>query len=80
MWGVNVAFGVLATVTAVWISMWVGIHISLGIAALLYGLLTIPAVKLWDRGAARPERATALQRLSAVGSEAPLRTHASTSR
>lgn len=49
MWGINGAFGVLSSVTAVWISMWVGIDTSLEIAALLYLALSLPATALWDR-------------------------------
>ena len=49
MWGVNGAFGVLASVTAIWISMWVGIDTSLTVALVLYLLLAIPASALWDR-------------------------------
>jgi len=50
MWGINGAFGVLSTVTAVWISMWVGIDTSLAIAAVLYLALALPASALWGRG------------------------------
>jgi len=51
MWGVNGACGVLASVSAVWISMWVGIHANLFVAAILYALLAIPASVLWAGGA-----------------------------
>ena len=50
MWGVNGASSVLATVSAVWISMWSGIHASLFIATGLYALLAVPAIGLWSRG------------------------------
>jgi len=50
MWGINGAFGVLSTVSAVWISMWVGIDVSLAIAAGLYLALAVPASALWARG------------------------------
>ena len=50
MWGVNGASSVLAAVTAVWISMWSGIHASLFIATGLYAVLSIPAIGLWSRG------------------------------
>jgi SAM-dependent methyltransferase len=50
MWGINGAFGVLSSVTAVWISMWIGIDTSLAIAAGLYLALSLPATALWDRG------------------------------
>ena len=49
MWGMNGAFGVLASVTAIWISMWVGIDTSLTVALVLYLLLAIPASALWER-------------------------------
>jgi SAM-dependent methyltransferase len=49
MWGINGAFGVLSSVTAVWISMWIGIDTSLAIAAALYLALSVPATALWDR-------------------------------
>ena len=51
MWGVNGACGVLASVTAVGISMWWGIHASLYAAAVAYGLLVIPARALGRAGA-----------------------------
>jgi hypothetical protein len=51
MWGVNGAFGVLASVSAVGISMWSSIHTSLFVAATAYALLAIPAIVLWGRGA-----------------------------
>ena len=50
MWGVNGAAGVLATVTAVAVSMWSGISTSLYVATLAYALLTLPALVLWRRG------------------------------
>jgi hypothetical protein len=50
MWGVNGAFGVLSSVSAIWISMWVGIDASLSLAIALYLLLLIPATALWQRG------------------------------
>jgi len=43
MWGVNGAAGVLASIVAVAISMWLGIHVNLAAAALLYMLLPLPA-------------------------------------
>jgi hypothetical protein len=51
MWGVNGAFGVLASVSAVGISMWGSIHMSLFAATIAYALLAIPAIALWGRGA-----------------------------
>jgi hypothetical protein len=48
MWGVNGASGVLASILAVAVSMWMGIYTNLMIAAGLYLLLAIPA-----RGLAR---------------------------
>jgi hypothetical protein len=46
MWGVNGACGVLASVTAVAISMWSGIHTSLYAAVAAYALLLLPAAAL----------------------------------
>jgi hypothetical protein len=43
MWGINGACGVLASIVAVAISMWLGIHTNLIFAATLYALLTFPA-------------------------------------
>jgi hypothetical protein len=44
LWGINGAAGVLAAVTAVAISMWWGISVSLILAAAAYALLYLP---LW---------------------------------
>jgi len=52
MWGVNGACGVLASVTAIAISMWGSIDINILIAAALYMLLSIPAGALWRAGEA----------------------------
>jgi hypothetical protein len=43
MWGVNGAAGVLASIAAVAVSMWLGIHMNLLIAGTLYLLLVVPA-------------------------------------
>ena len=43
MWGINGACGVLASIGAVAVSMWLGIHANLILAAVIYALLTIPA-------------------------------------
>ena len=43
MWGVNGAAGVLASIMAVGISMWLGIHVNLLVAGFLYMLLPLPA-------------------------------------
>jgi hypothetical protein len=51
MWGVNGACGVLASVSAVAVSMWSGINTSLLLATLLYTALVLPALALWRRGA-----------------------------
>ena len=51
MWGVNGAVGVLASIGAVAISMWMGIHTNLVIAGLLYMFLTVPARALAKRAA-----------------------------
>jgi SAM-dependent methyltransferase len=42
MWGVNGACGVMASIVAVMISMWIGIHTNLLVAAFLYLLLAVP--------------------------------------
>ena len=42
MWGVNGACGVMASIVAVMISMWIGIHANLLIAAMLYAALALP--------------------------------------
>jgi hypothetical protein len=42
MWGVNGACGVMASILAVMVSMWLGIHANLLIAAGAYLLLTLP--------------------------------------
>ena len=42
MWAVNGACGVMASIVAVMISMWIGIHTNLLVAAVLYMLLAIP--------------------------------------
>jgi len=54
MWGVNGATGVLASVTAVAISMWSGISTSLFVAVLAYASLCVPALAL--RRMALPRR------------------------
>lgn len=42
MWGVNGACGVLGSIIAVAVSMWLGIHVNLLLAALLYAALILP--------------------------------------
>ncbi len=42
MWGVNGACGVMASILAVMSSLWLGIHVNLLAAALLYALLALP--------------------------------------
>jgi len=42
MWGVNGACGVLASIVAVMVSIWSGIHTNLLIAAASYALLALP--------------------------------------
>ena len=49
MWGVNGATGVLASVSAVAISMWSGINTSLLLAIACYALLALPAQFLQSR-------------------------------
>ena len=46
MWGVNGASGVMASIVAVMVSMWLGIHTNLLIAAVLYALLALPMGRL----------------------------------
>jgi fumarate reductase subunit D len=46
MWGVNGACGVMASIVAVMVSMWLGIHANLLIAAALYALLAVPMRRL----------------------------------
>jgi hypothetical protein len=52
MWGINGACGVLASVAAVAISMWAGIHTNFTVALLAYAALAFPALALWRRGQA----------------------------
>ncbi len=49
MWGINGATGVLASVSAVAISMWAGINTSLLLAIACYALLALPARHLQSR-------------------------------
>ena len=49
MWGVNGACGVLASIVAVMVSLWLGIQVNLWIAAALYGLLAVPMRQLAAR-------------------------------
>jgi hypothetical protein len=46
MWGVNGACGVMASIVAVMVSMWLGIHANLLIAAGLYAMLAWPMRRL----------------------------------
>ena len=46
MWGVNGACGVMASILAVMGSMWLGIHINLVAAGLMYALLAVPMRRL----------------------------------
>ena len=50
MWGVSGAMGVLGSIVAVALSMWVGIQMSLYLAAACYAGLVIPARVLWASG------------------------------
>lgn len=50
MWGVNGAAGVLASVSAVAVSMWLGIHANLLLALGCYALLMLPMLALWRKG------------------------------
>jgi SAM-dependent methyltransferase len=49
MWGVNGACGVLASIIAVAVSMWAGIHTNFGVAALCYLALVVVAGPLATR-------------------------------
>ena len=49
MWGVNGACGVIASVIAVAVSMWIGIDTNLLVAAVLYAALAIPLMVLTNR-------------------------------
>lgn len=49
MWGVNGACSVLASVSAVAISMWAGIDVGLYAAAMLYATTAVPAAYVWQR-------------------------------
>ena len=57
MWGINGACGVLASVGAVAISMWIGIDTNLWVAAALYLLLTLPLLVMAADRAAVSRRA-----------------------
>ncbi len=46
MWGVNGACGVMASILGVMVSMWLGIHVNLLVAAALYALLAVPMRRL----------------------------------
>jgi hypothetical protein len=48
MWGVNGACGVMASILAVMGSMWLGIHVNLLMASVLYVLLAVPMRALRD--------------------------------
>jgi hypothetical protein len=61
MWGVNGAAGVLASIGAVAISMWLGIYVNLLTAAALYALAAIPARLLASRIAVGPRSASLAQ-------------------
>jgi len=53
LWGVNGAAGVLASVSAVGLSMWAGISVSLYLAAATYALLAVAVAGLQRAGAER---------------------------
>jgi hypothetical protein len=54
MWGVNGACGVMASILAVMISMWLGIHANLLLASALYMLLGLPMTYLAAAPSIRP--------------------------
>ena len=66
MWGVNGACGVLGSVVAVAISMWVGIQANLLAAALIYGVLLVPLTVLKAARRAAPAESAAGMKTSAV--------------
>jgi spermidine synthase len=49
MWGVNGASGVLASIVAVMVSLWLGIQTNLWLAGVMYGLLALPIARLATR-------------------------------
>ena len=49
MWGINGACGVMASIVAVMVSMWLGIQVNLLLAAALYFLLVLPMRRLAER-------------------------------
>jgi hypothetical protein len=59
MWGVNGACGVLGSIVAVGISMWVGIQVNLIAAAVLYGslLLTLGMLQAAHKSGTRAKSA-----------------------
>ncbi|CAN5489007.1 hypothetical protein BH23ACI1_BH23ACI1_31450 [soil metagenome] len=54
MWGVNGACGVMASILAVMLSMWISIDAALALAAVLYLLLTIPMWRLSEPAGPHP--------------------------
>jgi hypothetical protein len=66
MWGVNGACGVLGSVMAVAVSMWVGIQANLFAAALIYAGLAAPLVLLRRVAADTPERTADITREDAA--------------
>lgn len=56
MWGVNGACGVLGSIMAVAISMWIGIQANLFAAAVMYAFLAIPLLVLGRAAVRIPER------------------------
>jgi hypothetical protein len=74
MWGVNGACGVLASIGAVGVSMWLGIDRNFLFAGALYTLLIVPAAGLARRSRARDERCRAAgQALAYAEPEVPAR-------
>jgi hypothetical protein len=64
MWGVNGACGVMASILAVMISMWLSIDTGLVVAAVLYLLLLVPMRSL---AAAETTRAAVITRAREQG-------------
>jgi hypothetical protein len=61
MWGVNGACGVLGSIIAVALSIWLGIPANLLAAAALYGSLVFPLVVLQRAARLEPDSSTAAE-------------------
>jgi hypothetical protein len=70
MWGVNGACGVMASIVAVMVSMWLGIQVNLLIAAGLYLLLALP-MRALSRAAVNSQLPTPNSQLPTPNSQLP---------